>query len=173
MILPQTTYYYSSPLSKDIILEIISQQKTGRMSTGISGKLISDSKFEVFYRPGHRNSWNPIFIGVISEEPHKTMLSGTFQIPVFTTVFLWIWRGFACWFLYLMLTTFLFSPQNTEASPVLLLVPAGLIIYSFILELICKSLGKNCQREVLEFFVKKLSASPEYTQVIKDTPKSG
>ena len=153
-------YCYTSPLAKKDILEIVSRENPGFMWSGIRGKVRGSCQIEVTYRSGSRNSWNPVFYGMLAERPEGAILTGEFRTHPYTIVFMWIWRSFVAVFFFMCLGAVLLPDQYVTGigTPLFLLIPVGMLAFSFILEWAGETMGKGSQKEVLRFFETKLAA---------------
>lgn len=79
-------HQYFSKLNKETIINIIQNNKIGFVSYGISGD-VNGNKIKLKYRSMNRNSWNPVFYGLISEEENRVAITGSFQVNSFIKIF--------------------------------------------------------------------------------------
>lgn len=151
-----TLYQYQIPFTIEHTLSLIAAQNGSVFHPGFRSR-INGNLIEIKYHAGNRNSWNPVFSGLLSEVGDKTILAGHFETPLFTTIFIHVWRGGIILMIFPLLIAAFFSHTNS-ANPAALLVPAGMLVFSVFLERYGISLGKQNQQKIIDFFVTNLQA---------------
>lgn len=142
-------------LEKEALKNIITAQKKWWLSDGVRGKSYKN-RIKVEYRPRfYRNSWNPIFYGIISEHPDGTMITGYFQMRLSVRIFMLVWRAFVILLFFLELFIVAFS-DNASGLEIFLIFSLCIImlIFPYILERIGKTMGEKNKAEILGFFEK-------------------